>query len=55
MSDVRQDSDGLFQLVRVELSVDPSQIEEVLFLPRNSRAAVSARMNDNEDESQSFP
>lgn len=39
---VHEDSDGLFQEVRLELSVNPSQIEEVLFIAGESRPAVSA-------------
>lgn len=55
VSDVRQDSDGLFQRVRVDLSVDPSQIEEVLFLSRDGRPAMPANLKPNEEMSQHSP
>lgn len=51
IEDVSEDGDGLFQEVRVELSVNPAQIEELLFIAGESRPAVSAAGFDGVDES----
>ena len=42
IDDVREDSDGLFQEVRLSLAVNPLQIEEVLFLSSMNRPTLSA-------------
>ena len=42
IDDVQEDSDGLFQEVRLSLAVNPLQIEEVLFLSGKTRPTLSA-------------
>lgn len=42
IDDVREDGDGLFQEVRLELAVNPSQIEEVLFIASETPPTVSS-------------
>lgn len=42
IENVREDSDGLFQEVRLSLAVNPLQIEEVLFLSTKTRPTLSA-------------
>jgi rod shape-determining protein MreC len=55
IDDVREDGAGLFQEVRLELAVNPSQIEEVLFVASETRPAISSAEFSGPEEASSQP